>query len=1255
MNSNDNHVPGVPSVTHMRVIDEVVSSNSSNIMSDSKYVWLADQSSIKFEVGKLLEKNVSDQELLTNTIGDNGKGGTILNPISAYVNDAVTTVILIIGSRRTMKSQFLKRFFLPHIAKELFVIIANKIETSPELQEVTMKLCGFEIVDEVLTDLLRPSMRGFAISNSLHQGIHVAGLSEVKISTESSLKKMLEDMCANRGAHPLPPGATLDSSSAVWELQLFQKEGPKGHVATAASRLLIVDVPSVDSMIPNKAVSTLESPNIHKSAVTFMDVIKKLSNPATKHIAPFRNSKLTHYLSELLGGNSLVLGLAIVQDNEVVESRYTLELTDALSHCYHYPIAGHEISEIVEGLLDKYRGMILQLQDEVESARATSSLSTSGHSYDTGHDLEQHQATIHALELKVSLVQQELAGCISERNVSRQDAARLFEVMELLKSKYNTLLESKMQQTEQLIQSEEERLLLAKAVVSGKLELSEAQEAIEKDRFLLSTAALSAKAEAAESLHQMNTLKAAKEDLEAKLQAQKDLVTASKAALQEVKRQLDKESDRNLDIGAELLTLVNQREVLQRRVTEAENLATDLTSKLQSAQELVSADGLAVSALRGEVKGLREEALKSTREKIEAELSLKALKIEFEKSKLDFDKMAAEFLRDRDETFQKSKRSTENEIQILKENQEDYIQQIRRSQRLLLEKDRELKRLRSDLEESMHEKSIVDEQLNSNRLLFRTKLATIISESSQALQESDSVSANPLLKNKLSKVMDAFSAKKPMDLVQEMVGTYVDAEKQLKRTNQLLAAKCETYKAAYRLLYGKYAETLSIISDSIPSMMPKETLAEDYALQLASSSTSKTMESSDGDDNDIVTLRAKLGQLQESFMVEQSKAAVAIASYRKKFDAASDEIVRLKEEIKLLKERTSHLATDVEKSRKLEDIEKAMVKEIEDVKGKQDAELQKRPLQVMAMRAQKQLEEENAELKRRLLERENEFARQLDACKVTLRQQLSEEAEKSETALRSVRRLEAEVGMLRGKLDAVDSEAGDTSALPSVSGVSPGTQSEEAEVIAELKRKVQAQQEELAVMAAAGLAKEDTLRLLQAKVSKLEAEAKAVASTAIVPSPESTMVATTSAEVELLRVKVKDQDGEISSLKGQISAAILNAQNDAAQLSALASMRQEREILLQRVKQLEAELEALKLAASQTSVGPGSADVSKMSSLEQRCAQLMSKNAALEEELSGYKKYMKDTVVQYKTQVKSLQTKLQKASGSGAAAASSDG
>jgi hypothetical protein len=166
---------------------------------------------------------------------------------------------------------------------------------------------AFEIQDEVITDLLRPTSRGLNPTFTAEEGISMQAIHKETITDERELRRILIDACDNRASHVLPLGGGIDTSSAIFEFTLYQSEGEissdSDSVKTCQSRLLVVDVPCTDPLAAGSAadIRKFEGLTLHKSLLTFHDVLKRLSSPSKVAIAPFRASLLTHYLSELLG------------------------------------------------------------------------------------------------------------------------------------------------------------------------------------------------------------------------------------------------------------------------------------------------------------------------------------------------------------------------------------------------------------------------------------------------------------------------------------------------------------------------------------------------------------------------------------------------------------------------------------------------------------------------------------------------------------------------------------------------------------------------------------------------------------------------------------------------------------------------------------------------------------------------------------------------------------------------------------------
>ena len=243
--------------------------------------------------------------------------------MKALVYDEVTSIIMVIGSAQTSKSQFVKKTLLPFIANELFSTIHEKDEQLSSLAsnrggflyKAQVSLSSFEIQDEIVTDLLRPANRGMGVHVTTEEGMQIQSIHREVVSDESDLRGLLFDVCENRGSHALPVGGSIDTSSAVYEFNLFQSEvtNKETSLRDSHSRLLVVEVPAVDPLStvaePSIAAILNSGPldsmdpsvpsSLHRPLFVFADVIKKLSDSNRAAIAPFRSSKLTHFLSEV--------------------------------------------------------------------------------------------------------------------------------------------------------------------------------------------------------------------------------------------------------------------------------------------------------------------------------------------------------------------------------------------------------------------------------------------------------------------------------------------------------------------------------------------------------------------------------------------------------------------------------------------------------------------------------------------------------------------------------------------------------------------------------------------------------------------------------------------------------------------------------------------------------------------------------------------------------------------------------------------
>ena len=117
------------------------------------------------------------------------------------MNDAATGVIFLIGSKLTKKSLFVKRTFLPFLVNEMFANIDEKKGNVYGVYQIQCRLSAFEIQDEVVSDLLRPTSRGLSVGITAEDGVLVSGLHKEVAIDELGLRRFLEDACENRVNH----------------------------------------------------------------------------------------------------------------------------------------------------------------------------------------------------------------------------------------------------------------------------------------------------------------------------------------------------------------------------------------------------------------------------------------------------------------------------------------------------------------------------------------------------------------------------------------------------------------------------------------------------------------------------------------------------------------------------------------------------------------------------------------------------------------------------------------------------------------------------------------------------------------------------------------------------------------------------------------------------------------------------------------------------------------------------------------------
>lgn len=529
------------------------------------------------------------------------------------------------------------------------------------------------------------------------------------------------------------------------------------------------------------------------------------------------------------------------------------DVAGALSNALHYPIGGRELTDVLQGLLGKYRSMLMQLQDELLSRTALNQGSV------------EHEMT---LEKQLLQLQRDLADGLKEKNLAIEDRERVYEMAELLKAKFATLMSEKLAQSEDLAQSREDNVVLARTLMDKNLELSEFQEKTEKEIFDLAGQLMAARNHIGELDANIEELHAEIEQLNAQIETKvkemgvlREEIGALNAQLDDRARLMQIEKEKAVELGAELLTLVNRKDLLQKELDA-------LTIKHDAALEDLKLRDAAEAALKLEVSELQKELHHKEEQMFELTKHSVAVELEAKQAKLEADQLALQ-LREKLLTLQKPG-TTQTEQSISGAKYEELQTTIRKGSKVIKDLERSLRRAQADLEETKKENAQMATDLTEVREKYREKLASLLihdgdaassayhhqhakmhhrnnsrkhtkvgkegllgplsHESSTVGKPGNASNNNSNNQNEGEKQPDGVMTEPPpstmltaaAQLQHQLLDSYSDREALQSEALERALQQCAAIKIAYRELYDKYRTTTDVFEEQ----MPKATAAK---------------------------------------------------------------------------------------------------------------------------------------------------------------------------------------------------------------------------------------------------------------------------------------------------------------------------------------------------------------------------------------------------------------------------------------------
>ena len=175
--------------------------------------------------------------------------------------------------------------------------------------DYTLKVSFYEIYNETIRDLLKPSDTDLKIRQSA-TGVYVEGLSERPVESQEDVIQAMTEGNANRTVGKTEMNSQSSRSHSILSVSVHGQSHVTGM--TYVGKLHLIDLAGSERLSRSQATGERlkEAQAINLSLSSLGNCISALAKKE-KHV-PYRNSKLTHLLSDSIGGHAKTLMLVNV-------------------------------------------------------------------------------------------------------------------------------------------------------------------------------------------------------------------------------------------------------------------------------------------------------------------------------------------------------------------------------------------------------------------------------------------------------------------------------------------------------------------------------------------------------------------------------------------------------------------------------------------------------------------------------------------------------------------------------------------------------------------------------------------------------------------------------------------------------------------------------------------------------------------------------------------------------------------------------
>jgi len=370
----------------------------------------------------------------------------------------------------------------PGLMLKTFLEIFSKIEEMSGERDYTVKLSYLEIYNEIVRDLINPSMETLEIREDPIKGVVIVGLTEIMATSPEHVITSIRNGNRRRTQEPTQANETSSRSHAVLQIIAEHRDRASGVEAEVlVGKLNLIDLAGSEraANTKNRGLRLIEGANINRSLLALGNCINALcemNEKNTKVYVPYRDSKLTRLLKDSLGGNCRTVMIACISPfaGSFEDTYNTLLYANRAKNIkttsqrnvvnVQYHIARYT------SIISQLRQEILDLRDQLNNRRNLPSVNVEKYQIELKNHFQEEARTKKAIyqaeqsidQLKTILAQRnsELLQAAGDKGEDSVQYSSVKDEIKLLNNAINDHIDSAERENQKLEQLEKKRKIL---------------------------------------------------------------------------------------------------------------------------------------------------------------------------------------------------------------------------------------------------------------------------------------------------------------------------------------------------------------------------------------------------------------------------------------------------------------------------------------------------------------------------------------------------------------------------------------------------------------------------------------------------------------------------------------------------------------------------------------------------------------------------------------------------------------------------